>query len=212
MKLINILSLSLSLLFAFGIIGVSLYQEHCQFRQSSTDSTDNFQASFSVKAMEKEASASTESSPSAAVFNGKIDYYLPYPGILPDHPLYWLKMIRDKIKLSLTNQPEARFYLLLLYADKRIGASEVLVKGRKFDLAGTTATKAEKYLWQTAEQYQKLTAAGKASDINKDQIKKAVAKHREILKSLLEQAEGDKSGLEQALQINSEIQQQANNF
>jgi len=21
-----------------------------------------------------------------------VDYYLPYPGILPDHPLYWLKI------------------------------------------------------------------------------------------------------------------------
>src|SRR5690606_8329732 len=54
------------------------------------------------------------------------DYYLPYPGILPDHMLYPLKMIRDKMRLLLANNLSTKTSLQLLYANKRIGAAEVL--------------------------------------------------------------------------------------
>ena len=32
----------------------------------------------------------------------QIEYYLPYPGVLPDSPLYKLKMVRDRVKLWIT--------------------------------------------------------------------------------------------------------------
>jgi hypothetical protein len=34
--------------------------------------------------------------------NQKIDYDLPYPGLLPDHPLYFIKAGRDKITELIT--------------------------------------------------------------------------------------------------------------
>ena len=35
----------------------------------------------------------------------EINYYLSYPGILPDHSLYLLKMVRDRLVLLSTTDP-----------------------------------------------------------------------------------------------------------
>ena len=110
-----------------------------------------------------------------------VDYYLPYPGILPDHPLYWLKMVRDRIGLVLTTAETAKAEKLLLYADKRLGAAWALIEGNKVPLGVSTLTKAEKYLEQTVQL--------RDSFIDKDKLDKAIKKHLEVLTILK-----DKSG------------------
>jgi len=120
------------------------------------------------------------------VLTGKIlaqsvDYYLPYPGILPDHPLYWLKMVRDRVGLVLTTAETAKAEKLLLYADKRLGAAWALIDGNKVPLGVSTLTKAEKYLEQAAQLRDSFT--------DKDKLDKAIKKHLEVL-ALLK----DKSG------------------
>ncbi|MCX6816673.1 MAG: DUF5667 domain-containing protein [Candidatus Beckwithbacteria bacterium] len=109
----------------------------------------------------------------AAPTSAASDYYLPYPGALPDHPLYWLKMVRDRIQLLLTTNTLAKAEKLLLYADKRLGAGWALVEGNKQALGMTTLTKAEKYLYQAV-------ALGENSGL-KETLKKAVQKHEEVL-------------------------------
>ena len=115
----------------------------------------------------------------------KVDYYLPYPGILPDHPLYWLKMIRDRSLLAFTKKPVDRFERLLLYADKRVGAAEALIEGGKTELGVTTATKAEKYLDQSVNQFEELAKSGRATPEINSKITKALLKHEEILIGVL---------------------------
>ncbi|MBU1322816.1 DUF4430 domain-containing protein [Patescibacteria group bacterium] len=110
----------------------------------------------------------------------KIDYYLPYPGILPDHPLYWLKMVRDRVQLWLTTDSLPKAERLLLYADKRLGAGWALVEGNKQDLGITTITKAEKYLEQAVNLAQKL-GEGEAEVKFKAKLAKAIKKHEEVL-------------------------------
>src|SRR3989337_1880549 len=73
--------------------------------------------------------------------SGSIDYYLPYPGLLPDHPLYWLKMVRDRVRLWLAFNQVKKAELLLLYADKRLGASKAVAEGNKVALATPRASK-----------------------------------------------------------------------
>lgn len=117
-----------------------------------------------------------------------VDYYLPYPGILPDHPLYWLKMVRDRIGLVITSGETAKAGKLLLYADKRLGAAWALIDGGKQSLGVSTLTKAEKYLEQ---------AVNSPSDAAiKDRLGKAVLKHEEVIVRLKAQAE---AGYEPAL-------------
>jgi len=110
----------------------------------------------------------------------KVDYYLPYPGILPDHPLYWLKMVRDRVRLWLTTDSLQKAEKLLLYADKRLGAGWALVEGNKPDLGITTLTKAEKYLEQAVNLGQKLGEGEKEVKF-KEKLAKAVKKHEEVL-------------------------------
>ncbi len=109
----------------------------------------------------------------ARVAAQSVDYYLPYPGILPDHPLYWLKMVRDRVGLMLTTGNTAKAEKLLLYADKRLGAAWALIEGNKVPLGVSTLTKAEKYLEQTVQLRDSFT--------DKDKLDKAIKKHLEVL-------------------------------
>ncbi|MDZ7586566.1 MAG: DUF5667 domain-containing protein [Patescibacteria group bacterium] len=110
----------------------------------------------------------------------KIDYYLPYPGLLPDHPLYWLKMVRDRVQLWLTTDSLPKAEKLLLYADKRLGAGWALIEGNKQDLGITTISKAENYLEQAVNLAQKL-GGGEEEVKFKAKLEKAVKKHEEVL-------------------------------
>lgn len=116
----------------------------------------------------------------------KVDYYLPYPGILPDHPLYWLKMFRDRIMLTLTKNPVDKYGRLLLYADKRVGAAKVLVEGGKAELGVTTATKAGKYLEQAINEFKGINDPGKATPEERERLLKAGMKHEEVLNAILD--------------------------
>jgi len=130
-----------------------------------------------------------------------VDYYLPYPGLLPDHPLYWLKMVRDRVQLWLITDSLQRAEKLLLYADKRLGAGWALVEGNKPDLGITTITKAEKYLEQAVNLAQKLGEAEKEVKF-KTKLAKAVLKHEEVL-SLIK---GKTEGGEKAKQLLEEVE------
>ena len=202
MKIVKLLLTSGALLFGLSIICISLYQEHCH---SDKSKKEVFFIFGQASAMAEEATLSAETTQSASLAVEESDYYLPYPGILPDHPLYWLKMLRDKIVLELTRDPQTRFERLLLYADKRIGAAEVLVKGRKFDLGASTTVKAEKYLEQAVQQLRQLSEKDKATAIMKDQAEGAVAEHRQILEKIKQEVDIDKGTIDKMLDLNSRI-------
>jgi hypothetical protein len=131
----------------------------------------------------------------------EVDYYLAYPGILPDHPLYWLKMVRDRVRLWLTGDSEARFDRLLLYADKRVGAAVALIEGGKADLGVTTATKAEKYLEEAVSQFEKVKVEGKALPEKIEHLEKAIGKHEEVLRGVKERVPDQaKAALDKAIE------------
>src|SRR3990172_12527926 len=92
----------------------------------------------------------------AGVLVQKVEYYLPYPGVLPDSPLYKVKALRDRMVLWVTRGEKAKAEKELLYADKRINAAMFLVEGGKEALGVTTATKAEKYLESATNRTVKL--------------------------------------------------------
>lgn len=110
-----------------------------------------------------------------------VEYYLPYPGILPDSPLYKLKAIRDKVRLLITYDEGTKAKLELEYADKRINAALALAEGNKRSLAITTATKAEKYLESSTNRVLKLIKLGRDEKSLLLTLEKAAAKHGEIL-------------------------------
>lgn len=106
-----------------------------------------------------------------------IDYLLPYQGkILPDNPVWYIKVLRDKLWYALTFNIDKKIELNLLFADKRFGASVQLFKNNKPDLGTSTLSKSGKYM----EKAEKLTKD------NKDLLNKIALsslKHREIIEN-----------------------------
>lgn len=141
----------------------------------------------------------------------KVDYLLVYPGILPDHFLYPLKMIRDRAWLFLTTGSRRKAEVMLLFADKRLGAGRALIEGGKQGLGVTTLTKGEKYLEEAVAQLEQAKDKGEdIGELNK-KFTKAVAKHEEILWELKDKVATDEWGVmdemlakTQALQVEIE--------
>lgn len=165
-----------SLVFALGVLGTSVVK-------GTTKSQD-----FQITPITGGEVAGEEATPSPTPPAGgptPVDYYLPYPGILPDNKLlYPIKMIRDRILLFLTFDPVQKAERLLLFADKRLNAAKALVEGGKADLGVSTLTKAEKYLERAIAQAEKAKAAGKETTALYEKLAKATLKHQEVLNEL----------------------------
>lgn len=111
-----------------------------------------------------------------------VKYDLAFPGMLPDHPLYKLKVLRDKVTLFLTRDPMKKAQYHLLLADKRIHMAAMLVDKGKIDLAKETALKGE-------NEYTLLVFLFKdeVKKPNKDlfeRLEKASLKHQEVLRQM----------------------------
>lgn len=119
-----------------------------------------------------------------------VNYDLAYPGILPDHPFYKLKVLRDKISLALISDPRKKIDFYLLKADKELLAAAILVDKGLIDLAAQTALKAEhNYTLLTQELY-RLPTSPKEELYKK--LKTASLKHQEVLASLAKRVTPEK--------------------
>ncbi|MDO8621178.1 MAG: DUF5667 domain-containing protein [Candidatus Levybacteria bacterium] len=112
-----------------------------------------------------------------------IKYDLAYPGILPDNPLYKLKVVRDKIVASLISDPNKKIEFYLLQTDKGILATAMLIDNNKVDLALQTALKAENNYTLLTQQLYKFRQKPNANFFKK--LKTASLKHQEVLASLI---------------------------
>lgn len=119
--------------------------------------------------------------------SGRVDYELPYPGMLPDNPFYFLKMLRDKIVKSLINDPFERAKFDILTSQKRMFAGKLLLGKKKEVLAIETIEKSNNYLDDTLNDTKeaKLTDT-KGVDIQPfyEHFKTVVRKHIEIMADL----------------------------
>lgn len=139
--------------------------------------------------------------------NDEVIYTLPYPGILPDHPLYFIKIVRDKLLQVKTrdNLKKAKLYLLL--SDKRIAMAEALAKKGKDSLAITTFSKGEKYFLKIPDLVKNSKKQGISPESDfVNNLKLSNAKHREIGKSFLKELpQGQNEEINQLLELNSKI-------
>lgn len=72
-------------------------------------------------------------------------YQFPWPGMLPDHPLYKLKVLRNKIIANIIYSPVKKVEFDLLMADKTLYAGKLLLEKGQGELAKETALKGENY-------------------------------------------------------------------
>lgn len=116
------------------------------------------------------------------VLEKKPEYLLPFPGILPDHPLYFLKQVRDGILDKLIVDPLRKTEFLVLQADKRLAMGKLLVEQGKGSLAETTISKGEKYMERAISGLSSFKSTGRpvpASII--DKLARSTEKHLEVL-------------------------------
>jgi len=132
--------------------------------------------------------------PTALPTPTSVDYFLAYPGILPGHFLYPIKMARDRIWLFFTTDPLKKAETLLLFADKRLEAGKSLIEGGKEQLGISTLTKAEKYLERAVIQEGIARQKGKDTTAFLEKLEAATKKHEEVLIGLQEKVSGAGKG------------------
>lgn len=127
-----------------------------------------------------------------------IQYDLAYPGILPDHPLYKLKVLRNKLTALLINDPKKKVDFYLLQADKGIHAGAMLVDKKEVELAKDTLFKAENNITLLTYEFGKFQRKPNSDFFNK--LETASLKHQELIKLLMKRVStSDRKSFERVL-------------
>ncbi len=137
----------------------------------------------------------------------RINYELPYPGMLPDNPLYILKVIRDGIVKFLINDSLKKAQFSLLVAEKRMYAGKLLVEKNKDQLAVSTISKSNNYLDESLIAIRMVKKENpKSPDVKLflQQFKSATLKHLEIARDIKPSI--DKNVLDQFIKQEQRIQ------
>lgn len=124
--------------------------------------------------------------------NRTIDYSLPYPGILPDNPLYFMKALRDKVVSFFISNPLKKAEFNLLMADVRLNAAQYLfAKGEsKYSLAETTISKGENYFYNSLIMVNEAKQQGMRVDDFASKLIIASQKHQQVIKELESKSSG----------------------
>lgn len=127
--------------------------------------------------------SSTVTKANESTVSAIIKYDLAYPGILPDNPLYKLKVLRDKITTFLIDDPLKKIDFYLLQTDKGILAAAMLIDKNKIKLAGETLLKAENNYTLLTYQFGRIPKKPNSAFFKK--LETASLKHQEVIKSLI---------------------------
>ncbi|HVA96804.1 MAG TPA: hypothetical protein VND99_04065 [Candidatus Acidoferrales bacterium] len=128
----------------------------------------------------------SSSSLSDASASGAADYQLAYPGLLPDNPFYFLKVIRDNLAAFFISKPIDKASFDLLQADKDVEASYLLVTSEqgKGDLAFKTFSQSQDYFADAISQTANAKKQGYSiTDISR-KLQIASKKHEQILQAV----------------------------
>jgi hypothetical protein len=120
-----------------------------------------------------------------------IEYQLPYPGLLPDHPLYIIKRFRDKILLLTARTPEKRVTLELLFADKHLSMGQILWERGNTSLAVSTIGEGEIDLLRAVQDLTVFKKQGEVPPGFIDKFELAARKHADSITRLIATANGE---------------------
>lgn len=139
---------------------------------------------------------------SSVVHAGPPDTALPYPGMLPNSPMYILKMVRDKIIGFFIFKTNDKAYYALKLADKRLSEAKALSEMGMDDLAASTAAEAAK---ENAKAQQYLIKQESQGNDVEDLVNKLLensARQQAVLSRVLEKApEQAKEVIQRAMEM-----------
>ena len=128
----------------------------------------------------------------AAVEAEPTEYTLPYPGILPDHPLYVFKKFRDRIMEMLIADPVRKVEFYILQSDKSVSSVIFLVSQKKYALALQTLHDSKNAKAQTVNALTAMHAEGKEVPAYiLERLKNSFLKQFEILQDFEQKGDAD---------------------
>src|SRR5579872_2843246 len=121
-----------------------------------------------------------------------VDYAMPYPGILPDSPLYPLKAFRDRVVSFFITDASKQADFDLLQADKRVAAGEYLLqeKNPNKELISETISKGENYFGDAIKNIAVAKNEGQLTNDFLDKLTRAGEKHQQIFLQMAEKTGG----------------------
>lgn len=144
----------------------------------------------------------------------RVVYELPYPGILPDHPLYFLKTWRDKGLEITTRDDVNKAELYIHLSDKYINTGSYIMKKGKTSQGKEMVKMAEVYAQKIPSILKRLKTQGSGPTQQLvDKVRQSNVKHREVIQQMMKQiSQGDQKGLEEALKINEKVKKELSGF
>lgn len=132
-----------------------------------------------------------DSSVGQPIFVSDVSYSLPYPGILPNSPLWPLKVLRERLALYFTSDPLEKAQRTLFLADKRLAASSELFSQGDYPGGVATVTRAEKYLEEALLEGRDADVKGEDASGFFETLSKASLTHRQVLEEMMKTAPSD---------------------
>lgn len=130
-------------------------------------------------------SQSPSPTPDSHIEDINIDYKLPEPSVMPDHPMWSIQATLDRLNYYSISGSINKTDFLLNEADKRLAAGYSMILQDNFDEGIAVLVRSEQYF---AKSYDKVQNAQEEEGYTDELYKLSLAslKHREILeKSLL---------------------------
>lgn len=148
-------------------------------------------------------------SQSISITEQKVIYQLPHPGILPDHPLYFIKSIRDGIMQFTTRNALKKAQLYLLLSDKHMSMALKLAEKGKEQRAIQTLKKGEEYFLKIPPLLQQSKKQGiMPSDDFIQRLYQSNAKHQEVITDVMKDLpQADVEVLKIVLEMNKQAHQ-----
>lgn len=114
-----------------------------------------------------------------------VEYILPYPGILPTHPLYFLKKFRDSLIETMITSPVKKAEFYILQADKKLNMAIFLFEQKKDVEATRQLTESTGLREKAVVQLETLNIdAAKAPRFVVEKLTGSIQKHIEVVTGL----------------------------
>ncbi len=133
-----------------------------------------------------------------------VEYVLPYPGILPTHPLYFLKIMRDQIVEMLISDPVKRADFYITQADKKLSMALALSDAKKSKEMLRAVDDALMLRQKSIKQLEELRSAKQEiPGYISDQLTRSLSKHLEVITQLKQDKEALQDLIKRSLSLKS---------
>jgi hypothetical protein len=131
-----------------------------------------------------------------SVQSAEVEYALPYPGILSDHPLYFLKKIRDSLMRAFLNDPIKKIEFSLLQSDKFLGMAMSYADKKNWVRAGETVVLSQKEMERAISEVVSAQSSGTKIPANViGNLELSAVKHKERADIMMVESQEESNGL-----------------